>query len=187
VNPNIPLRTNRDPDLWAFDPISYKQRNRVERLFAEAKQFGPWGDDAAVLRGAAGECDDRGVDPAKNVSAPDAALRLTPRSTAQALIFLANGVEVPTEHVTCGLVRMPIDGIDPTEATRGVFRIHSCPGHPHKQPACAYVAVWYRDHWFYIDDHESKATLMLMLQLRRLDFQKQRIENIPTLTLPVGR
>jgi len=39
VNPNIPLRANRDPDLWAFDPDSYKERNRVERLFGKAKQF----------------------------------------------------------------------------------------------------------------------------------------------------
>ena len=39
VNPNIPLRANRDPDRWALDPVSYKERNRVERLFAKAKQF----------------------------------------------------------------------------------------------------------------------------------------------------
>jgi len=49
--------------------------------------------------------------------------------------------------------------------------------------------VWYRDHWYYIDDRdpESKATLLLMLQLRRLDFQRQRIGNVPALTLPLGR
>ena len=39
VNPNIPLKKNRDPEAWAFDPASYKDRNRVERLFAKAKQF----------------------------------------------------------------------------------------------------------------------------------------------------
>lgn len=39
VNPNITLRANRNPELWAFDPASYKERNRVERPFAEAKQF----------------------------------------------------------------------------------------------------------------------------------------------------
>lgn len=39
VNPNIPLRANRDPDLWALDPVSYRERNRVERLFGKAKQF----------------------------------------------------------------------------------------------------------------------------------------------------
>lgn len=39
VNPNIPLKANRDPDRWAVDPVSYKERNRVERLFGKAKQF----------------------------------------------------------------------------------------------------------------------------------------------------
>ena len=39
VNPNIPLKANRDPDRWAFDPDSYEERNRVERLFGTAKQF----------------------------------------------------------------------------------------------------------------------------------------------------
>ena len=39
VNPNIPLKKNRDPDLWAFDADNYKERNRVERLFGKAKQF----------------------------------------------------------------------------------------------------------------------------------------------------
>jgi transposase len=39
VNPNIPLRSNRDPEAWAFDPDGYKERNRVERLFGKAKQF----------------------------------------------------------------------------------------------------------------------------------------------------
>lgn len=39
VNPNIPLKANRDPEAWAFDPGSYKERNRVERLFGKAEQF----------------------------------------------------------------------------------------------------------------------------------------------------
>ncbi len=39
VNPNIPLRANRNPDRWAWEPIGYTERNRVERLFGTAKQF----------------------------------------------------------------------------------------------------------------------------------------------------
>lgn len=39
VNPNIPLRANRAPEAWAFDSVSYRKRNRVERLFGKAKQF----------------------------------------------------------------------------------------------------------------------------------------------------
>lgn len=39
VNPNIPLKSNRDPDKWAWDAEGYKERNRVERLFGKLKQF----------------------------------------------------------------------------------------------------------------------------------------------------
>ena len=39
MNPNIPLKANRDPDRWAWDAEGYKERNRVERLFGKAKQF----------------------------------------------------------------------------------------------------------------------------------------------------
>jgi hypothetical protein len=48
--------------------------------------------------------------------------------------------------------------------------------------------VKYRDHWYYIDDrdHASKATLMLMLQLSRLDFGNDK-PAAPFLTLPLGR
>lgn len=128
------------------------------------------------------------ADPAKNPTQPSTALRLTPRSSAQALFFLANGVDVPSKHLECGLVKQP-EGPPPSAATEGVFRVHSCKGSKHRPPACAYLAIWHRDHWFYIDDRdqESKATLLLMLQLRRLDFQRQQIGSVPALTLPVGR
>jgi transposase len=39
VNPNIPLKANRDPQLWAWYAAGYRERNRVQRLFGRAKQF----------------------------------------------------------------------------------------------------------------------------------------------------
>ena len=39
VNPNIPLKANRDPQRWAWDREGYRERNRVERLFGKTKQF----------------------------------------------------------------------------------------------------------------------------------------------------
>lgn len=128
-------------------------------------------------------------DPARNPTEPTAVLQITPRSTVQALFFLSNGVMIPPEHVAAGLVRLPPDGTDPAEATHGVFRVLSSAGRKRSPPCCAYLAVRYRDRWFYIDDRdqESKATLLLMLQLRRLDFRRQQVGNVPTLTLPVGR
>ena len=128
-------------------------------------------------------------DPAKNPTEPVAALRVTPLSTAQALFFLANGVEIPPEHVACGLVRLSADGADPAGATRRVFRVHCCAGHERKPTDFAYYAVWYREHWFYIDDRdrESQSTLVLMLHFRRLDFERQQVGGVPALMPPVER
>jgi hypothetical protein len=185
-------RPREDGKTWS---LVKRDRRMVLKLTAPGRDSAELKELASILNLKPGE--ERydlmvasGVpDPATNPSAPLTALRLTPRSTAQALFFLANGVEIPLKHVECGLVRLPSDGTDPAEATRGVFRVHSCTGHKHLPPPCAYIAVWYRDHWFYIDDRdqESKATLMLMLQLRQLDFKKQVIGSVPALTLPLGR
>jgi hypothetical protein len=104
--------------------------------------------------------------------------------------YLANGVEVPAEHLEAGLVRPPVgpDGrlFDGRAVTDGLFTVHAC--REHKPPPTAFVAVKYRDYWYYIDDRdqESKATLALVLSLSRLDFARQPPGG-PFLTLPVGR
>jgi hypothetical protein len=130
-------------------------------------------------------------DPLRWPSEPSAVLRLMPRSTAQVYFYLANGVEVPPEHVQCGLVPTVVgaDGtvFDMREVTRGLFEVHV--GKGHKPPPCAYVAVHYRGYWYYIDDRDqaSKATFDLVLQLSRLDFKRQQLGGGPLLTLPAGR
>jgi hypothetical protein len=55
-------------------------------------------------------------------------------------------------------------------------------------PKCAFVAVRYRDYWYYIDDRDqtSKSTFALVTQLNRLDFGRDA-PGAPFLTLPVGR
>ena len=121
---------------------------------------------------------------------PSAELRISPRSTSQVFFYLSNGVEVPCEHVECGLVKPTSDAegkpMDSRELTQGLFEVHACKGH--KPPATAYVAIKYRGYWYYIDDRDqaSKSTLALVLQLSRLDFGTQKATG-PILTLPVGR
>jgi hypothetical protein len=131
-------------------------------------------------------------DPARFPTPPTAELSVVPRSTAQVYFYLANGIEIPAEHLCAGLVQLPEDAegkvFDGRELTRGLFEVHACKGH--KPPANAYVAVRYRGYWFYLDDRdqESKATFALMLHLTRLDFAGQRPRGIrPVLTLPAGR
>jgi hypothetical protein len=131
-------------------------------------------------------------DPLLHRGPPSAELHVVPRSTSQVYFFLANGVEVPAEHLKCGLIQptVDVDGcmLDSREVTRGLFEVHSCKGH--KPPPTAYVAVKYRGYWYYIDDRDqqSKATFALMLGLTRLDFGLPLAQRPgPVLTLPAGR
>jgi hypothetical protein len=129
-------------------------------------------------------------DPERSPTPPSDRLSIVPRSTSQVYFFLANGIEVPPEHLAEGVVKAPVGegGVvfDLREVTRGLFEVHTCKGH--KPPADAYLAVRYRGWWYYIDDHDqaSKATLALMLLMSRLDLARQQ-PGAPVLTLPVGR
>jgi hypothetical protein len=123
---------------------------------------------------------------------PSGTINVVLRSSAQVYHYLANGVELPAEHLKCGLAPEPMDAegrlFDSREITRGLFEVHVATGH--KPPRCAYVAVKYRGYWYYIDDQdqESKATFALMLQLTRLDFGRPLTARTgPVLTLPAGR
>jgi hypothetical protein len=119
-------------------------------------------------------------------------VNIVPRSTSQVYFYLANGVEVPVEHLKCGVAAPTVDvagrAFDAREITRGLFEVHSAKGL--RPPSCAYVAVKYRGYWYYIDDRDqqSKATFALMLQLSRLDFGRTLgSRSGPVLTLPTGR
>jgi hypothetical protein len=133
----------------------------------------------------------RDPDPLRHPVPPSDAFQLAPRSTAEVYRYLANGVAVPPEHVTAGLVRPALDAggcaLDGHDATGGLFAVYVAAGH--KPPANAYVAVEYRGYWYYLDDRDeqSKATFALMLQLSRLDFNRRPLGSGPLLTLPAGR
>jgi hypothetical protein len=103
---------------------------------------------------------------------------------------LANGVEVPSEHLQAGLVRLPAepDGrlFDMRAVTDGLFTVHACRGL--KTPPSAFVAVKHRDYWYYIADRDqqTKATVALVLGMSWLEFGRQQ-HGGSFLTLPVGR
>jgi hypothetical protein len=117
-------------------------------------------------------------------------LNLLPRSVIQASYYLAHGVLVPEEHLACGLAKGPLDAegrpFDWQELFGGLFTVHSVK--QHWRPACAFVAVRYRDYWFYIDDRDadSKATFALLLTMTRINLIGTK-KGGPTLTLPVSR
>src|SRR5262249_46721768 len=129
-------------------------------------------------------------DPLQSPTPPSETLQVSLRSSSQVYFFLANGIEVPPEHLAAGLVRLPVgpDGrvFDGRIVTEGLFTVYASRGH--KPPPTAFVAIKYRDYWYYIDDRDaqSKATFALVLSLSRLDFGRNQ-PAAPFLTLPVGR
>ncbi len=117
-------------------------------------------------------------------------LSIFPRSVVQMLFYLAHGVNVPPEHWRSGILQPTFepDGqvFDWQQGLGGLFTVHS--SRKHCRPKCAWVAVRYRDYWFYIDDrdNDSKITFTLMAIAARTNLLGVRKGN-PNLTLPVGR
>jgi hypothetical protein len=116
-------------------------------------------------------------------------LDLETRSLLQVLFFVAQGVDVPREHLASCVAPRTDDfngGLfDWQQVLGGLFRVHHVKSK--RRPDCAHVAVQYKDFWFYIDerDRETKATFALLLEVSRLELESSK-SKAPILTLPLG-
>jgi len=112
---------------------------------------------------------------------------LRSRSVSSLLFYLSQNVEIPKEDIEKGLVTQTVaktgEKFDWSKTPAGeMFKIRTSESYPDG----AFLAVNYRDHWFYIADNDlnSKASFMLLVQL--FDLQAgQTTSTGPTLTLPV--
>jgi hypothetical protein len=118
---------------------------------------------------------------------PQSRLVVTNRSILEVMYLLSKTVEVPEAHARRGIVRFTRnpDGspFDWRMVSGDLF--HVCVAR--HRPSSAFVAVKYRDYWYYVDDRDlsSKTTLNLFSELLRL----QKIgatEGQPLLSLPLG-
>jgi len=107
------------------------------------------------------------------------------RSILSCMSFLSWGVEVPQEHVECHMVRSAHCHTDKewNDIFHELINVHSsklCPKN-------AFIAVQYRNYWFYIDDGDvrSKKTFGILLQLYNLNADESKNRG-PILTLPLG-
>lgn len=112
---------------------------------------------------------------------------ILPRSIISCMRSLSRGVTVPKEDVKKKtVIDFPEDFLENKEyekIIRGLLKVHNSPF----KPKNAYVAIKYRDHWFYIKDNDinSKKTFMLLLELYNLQAGMAK-ETGPVLTLPLG-
>lgn len=106
------------------------------------------------------------------------------RSIYSCMAYLSRGVQVPQEHLDQGMVRMPKGKEEsPEEKFDELITVRWS----RFSPKNAFIAVKYRDHWFYIDDSDisSKRTFALLLQLYNLNANEAKNRG-PILTLPLG-
>jgi hypothetical protein len=122
--------------------------------------------------------------PAEGVTKID----LEARSLLQAMYYVAQGVEIPPEHASRGIVTVTRDAsgrpFDWQRVTKDLFRVRWAPGDA--RPAHAHVAVLYQGYWFYIDetDLDTKTTFSLLMELARLELSAAGSQ--PLLTIPLG-
>lgn len=120
------------------------------------------------------------IDPVRKSQQNRFQLTVALRSPLEMMAFLSRGVSIPDSHQAQKVAPdWPIpDGLE-------FFHVHAS----RLKPTDTYLAVKHLGTWFYIpkDDLESRRTLGLMSSLIRQEVQAGGAENLPVLTLPVGR
>ena len=116
-----------------------------------------------------------------------AVVPIVPRSLLAAMYYASQGIEVPPEHARDGRVTTTrtADGrpFDWRHITGRILQIK----HAKRRPVDTYVAVFYRDLWWYIDDSDldSKSTFSFISQT--LELQSGDMKHAgPVLTLPIS-
>jgi hypothetical protein len=108
------------------------------------------------------------------------------RSYSDLLYYVAQGIEVPGEHVAAGLTKVYRDTRDrPVERrrfTRDLLDVR-CSALP---PGNASVAVPYRGRWFYIADADTASKDAFTLLSIIFALQSEEKKTGPVLTLPVS-
>ncbi len=114
-------------------------------------------------------------------------IQIVTRSLLGIMFYLSQAVESPESHRKSGKVTITRhksgEEFDWKKVTGDLLRVHS----QYLIPDTASVAVYYRDHWFYVDDSNlsSKSTFSLLAQIFAL--QAGNIKDVsPMLTLPIG-
>jgi len=112
-------------------------------------------------------------------------LALLTRSILEILIDMASYIEVPVAHVE----EKRVNPTMPEEMVEGVpvpqlIRIHSSTD----KPADAFIAVPYRNHWFWIDDRDlrSKTLFSFLMFIFSLTETGGAKEGAPIITVPTG-
>ncbi|HZO57722.1 MAG TPA: hypothetical protein VFB63_33730 [Bryobacteraceae bacterium] len=107
-------------------------------------------------------------------------LAVTSRSMIQIMAAFASYVDAPAQHIKEQRATPGMENTSDDSASSGV-RVHS----GKQRPADAYVAIHYRDHWFWIDDRDwrTKRALTAVTFFFTLT-DSGSAERMPLITIP---
>jgi len=163
--------------------------NEQTHLFMQTEPGTAWSDKAGEIRKLLDlkpDCHELRLT-ARMTGATDE-ISIRSRSVYGMLSYLSHAVEAPAEHRDAGKVTLTPDSdggeLDWVKVTGGIFRVHS----QRTRPEDAFVAINYRDYWFYIDDNdlETKTTFNLMTLIFALQAAPSDGAS-PLLTVNTGR
>ena len=112
-------------------------------------------------------------------------IALQTRSVIEIFGELAGGIEVPAVHVAEKRVRPTRYGKgSPEGELEPLMKVHSSV----EPPEAPFIAVRYRDHWFWVDNRDlpSKFMFTFLMLLTNLS-EKGVVAASPLLTIPSGR
>jgi len=105
------------------------------------------------------------------------------RSILQIMIELATQISVPEEHIELGLTLATVYDDDKRVTRPKLIDIKVSPS----KPEHAHTAVFYQDHWFWIDnyDFKSKSAFAYLMILFSLTESGSKV-GLPVITIPAG-
>jgi hypothetical protein len=111
----------------------------------------------------------------------DKELAMQTRSMMAIMVELSGQIDVPEHHIAEGRTISALDR--PADDPRRLISIH----HSRSKPDDAFIAVQYKDYWFWIDDRDFKskrtfAYLMILFSLTETGGS----ESLPLVTIPAG-
>ena len=112
---------------------------------------------------------------------------LLTRSIISCMYYLSQSVDVPDADSLSGKTTHFSDKIENSSWKKIINSLMNVQFSSSK-PKNAYVAIYYRDKWFYIDDCDltSKKTFSLLLQLYNWQSGRDKMQDAPLLTIPVS-
>jgi hypothetical protein len=169
----VGMRVQQDAQKRQTTLVTFRSQNISEQTVAEIRELrrllhlDPDATELKLVFGA--------------TASNDKELAILTRSLLHIMNTMAAQVEVPPEHVAAGRATPgAVAGATGAEPQRLVRILSS-----KDKPADAFVAIPYRDHWFWIDDRDlkTKRAFAFMMMLFTLSDTGEK-DHLPLITIP---